>query len=214
MTLGGCAGPLSVLEPAGPVAGSIASLWWAMLAGSAALVLVVLVPFALAVLRPGSLRGASARTWIVGGGLVLPALVLTPLLGWALTAGERMQPRGDALRVEAVAEQWRWTFRHPDAGVETADVLHLPAGRPVEIALTSNDVIHAFWVPRLAGKLDAIPGRTTVLRLTADAPGTHEGVCAEFCGLEHAHMRFTVVVHPADAFEAALHTDMPAGSTE
>lgn len=201
----GCAGPLSTLEPAGPVAGSIAWLWWAMTAGSVVLTAVVLGPFALAVLRPGSLGGVSTRMWIVGGGLALPALVLTPLLVWALVAGERMQPgRGDALRVEATGEQWRWIFRHPDAGVETQGVLHLPAGRPVEIALTSRDVIHSFWVPRLAGKLDAIPGRTTVLRLVADEPGTYEGLCAEFCGLDHAHMRFAVVVHAAEDYAAAL----------
>ena len=116
-----------------------------------------------------------------------------------------MQPgRGDALRIEATGEQWRWIFRHPDAGVETQDVLHMPAGRPVEIALTSRDVIHSFWVPRLAGKLDAIPGRTTVLRFVADAPGTYEGVCAEFCGLDHAHMRFNVVVHAPQDYAAAL----------
>lgn len=201
---GGCAGPLSTLEPAGPVAGSIASLWWAMAAGSAVLTAVVLIPFALAVMRPGSLRGVPTRGWIVGGGLVLPALVLTPLLGWALVAGERMQPgRGDALRVEAMGEQWRWVFRHAE-GLETEGVLHLPAGRPVEVAITSRDVIHSFWVPRLAGKLDAIPGRTTVLRLVAGEPGTYEGVCAEFCGLDHAHMRFEVVVHAPEDYAAAM----------
>jgi cytochrome c oxidase subunit 2 len=185
-----------------------------MLAGSVVLTVIVLVPFALVAMRPGSLGSPTPRVWIVGGGLILPALVLTPLLAWALIAGERMQPRGDALRVEAVAEQWRWTFRLPEMGVETQNVLHLPAGQPVEIALTSRDVIHGFWIPQLAGKLDAIPGRTTVLRLTADTPGTHEGVCAEFCGLEHAHMRFAVVVHPADEFEEALAGEPAVGAAE
>ena len=80
----------------------------------------------------------------------------------------------------------------------------LPAGTPVDIVVTSRDVIHAFWIPRLAGKIDVIPGRVNVLRIQADAPGRYEGRCAEFCGVGHAGMQFEVVVHPAADFAAAL----------
>ena len=90
------------------------------------------------------------------------------------------------------------------ASVTTKNVLHLPAGTPVDIVVTSQDVIHAFWVPRLAGKIDAVPGRVNRLRIQADQPGRYEGLCNEFCGLGHAGMRFTVIVHRPEEFSAAL----------
>ena len=140
------------------------------------------------------------------GGLVLPAIVLLPLVAYGLVAGERLLPLGSTTaRIQAEGRQWTWTFRYPDhGGVETRNVLHLPAGVPVDIAVTSVDVIHSFWVPRLAGKIDAVPGHTNHLRLQADAPGRYDGRCSEFCGLGHTGMRFSVVVHRAEDFAAAL----------
>ena len=103
--------------------------------------------------------------------------------------------------IEAEARQWSWTFRyadHPDLPPEENGIA-IPVGQPVEFRLTSADVIHSFWVPQLGGKMDAIPGHRNVHRLMADVPGTHEGLCAEFCGIGHAAMRFEVVVYdPAD----------------
>ncbi len=89
-------------------------------------------------------------------------------------------------------------------GVETKNVLHLPAGMPVDIVVTSHDVIHAFWVPRFAGKIDAVPGHVNRLRIQADRPGRYEGRCNEFCGLGHPEMRFVVIVHRPEDFSAAL----------
>ncbi|MGR3451631.1 MAG: hypothetical protein ACU0HS_14460 [Paracoccus sp. (in: a-proteobacteria)] len=77
----------------------------------------------------------------------------------------------------------------------TQGVLYVPAGRPFDVAITSSDVIHSFWVPRLGGKMDAIPGHRNVHRLMANAPGTYEGLCAEFCGLGHSFMNFNVVAY-------------------
>ena len=105
---------------------------------------------------------------------MLPAVVLMPLVAYALIAGERLLPLpGHAPpRIEAVGRQWIWTFRYPDhGGVGTEGVLHLPAGVPVDIVVTSQDVIHAFWIPRLAGKIDAVPGHVNRLRIQADAAG-------------------------------------------
>ncbi|MGH8431133.1 MAG: cytochrome c oxidase subunit II, partial [Solimonas sp.] len=107
--------------------------------------------------------------------------------------------------IEVHAEQWRWNFRYPDhGGLATEGVLHLAAGTPVDVVVTSGDVIHSFWVPRLAGKIDAVPGRANTLRLQADTPGRYQGQCAEFCGTGHATMRFDVVVHAAADYAAAL----------
>ncbi len=205
--LAGCGGPYSTLEPQGPAASSIAALWWGMAIGSAILFLLVMAAFWVAVTRPGWGRRFSPRQWIVGGGLVLPAVVLPPLVVWALVAGERLLPLPgrDVQRIEVTAYAFGWRFAYPDHGAATTEgVLHLPAGEPVDLVITAEDVIHSFWVPALAGKLDAIPGKTNVLRLQADRPGTFRGQCAEFCGIGHAFMRFAVEVHPPDAFADAI----------
>jgi cytochrome c oxidase subunit II len=207
------AGPLSALDPAGPAARSVATLFWVMTFGSMVLFGLVIALFAMVYLRPDWGRGLSPYRWIVAGGLVLPGLVLPPLTVYSLFVGEQTwpTPARDTLRIEAVAQQFFWTFRYPDhGGAETVDVLHLPAGEPVEIELTSRDVIHSFWVPRLAGKRDTVPGHVNLLRLQADRPGSMEGVCAEFCGLGHANMRFLVRVHPPEAFAAALAAEAEA----
>jgi cytochrome c oxidase subunit 2 len=205
--LAGCSGPLSTLDPSGPAAASIATLWWVMLAGSVALFALVMVLFVMVIRRPGWGSGVSPMRWIVLGGLVLPAAVLPPLVAYALVAGERLLPLPGTAppRIEAEGRQWVWTFRYPDyGGVETRNVLHLPAGIPVDIVVASRDVIHAFWVPRLAGKIDAVPGHVNRLRIWADQPGRYEGLCNQFCGLGHPGMRFVVIVHPAEDFAAAL----------
>jgi cytochrome c oxidase subunit 2 len=178
-----------------------------MLAGSAALFALIMALFVLVIRRPGWGSGVSPMRWIVLGGLVLPAAVLPPLVAYALVAGERLLPLpGNASpRIEAEGRQWVWTFRYPDyGGVETRNVLHLPAGIPVDIVITSLDVIHAFWVPRLAGKIDAVPGHVNRLRIRADQPGRYEGLCNQFCGLGHPGMRFVVIAHRAEDFASAL----------
>jgi cytochrome c oxidase subunit II len=207
VALVGCAGPLSALSAAGPAAAAIAALWWVMLVGSAAIFALVLGLFALVIGRPGWGSSVSPARWIVLGGLVLPALILTPLVAYALITGERLLPLPGTAhqRIEAEGRQWSWTFRYPgEGGVQTVNVLHLPAGVPVDIAVTGLDVIHSFWVPRFAGKIDAVPGHVNVLRIEADEPGRYEGQCSEFCGIGHALMRFAVIVHPAKDFSAAL----------
>jgi len=206
-TLAGCAGPLSTIDPAGPAAASIAGLWWVMLAGAAVLFALVMGLFALAFLRPGWDASGSPNRWIVLGGLVLSGVVLVPLVAYGLIAGERLLPLPGVTppRIEVHAERWGWTFRYPGHGGKTiAGILHLPAGVPVDIVVTSRDVIHSFWIPRLAGKIDVIPGRTNVLRIQADAPGRYQGLCAEFCGMGHTGMRFEVVAHPAGDLAAAV----------
>lgn len=159
-----------------------------------------------------SLRGRAAarpprpRTWIVMGGLVFPATVLLLTLGFSSVIGERLLPRSgpDTLTVDVEAAQWRWTFTQdlPAGRVQHVGTLHIPAGRPVDLRISSADVIHSVWVPRLAGKLDAIPGRINTLRLQAEHAGVYEGQCAEYCGVGHRGMQFRVVAHDAAAWQA------------
>jgi cytochrome c oxidase subunit 2 len=204
-TLSGCAGDLSTLEPAGPAAAAIARLWWIMLAGSAVLFLGVGAVLVVAWRSPAWLGRAPARRLVVWGGLVMPSVVLTALVTTAFALGEALLMRSDQppLRIEAAARMWSWDFRYPGGGV-TENVLHLPVGRDIEFVVTSADVIHGFWVPRLGGKIDAIPGHVNRIRLRADRPGRYGGVCAEFCGEGHSAMRFTVEAHPADDYAAVL----------
>lgn len=210
LALPACSGELSALDPAGPAAHSIARLWWVMLAGSVLLFALVVGLFLLTLFRPGFGSRITARRWIVWGGLAMPLPILTLLLVYALFLGERLYPAPAGaegiVEVEAHARKWVWEFAYPqfpDAGT-TDSVLHIPAGRPVDVLLASADVIHGFWVPRLAGKLDATPGHVTRPRIEADRPGTYGGVCAEFCGDGHAGMLFRVVAHPPDEYDVAL----------
>ena len=207
--LGACSGDLSTLDPAGPAAGAIAVLWSIMAAGSVLIFLATAAALALAWWRPRMVGGASApRILVLWGGLVLPSAVLAALVVSAFALGERMMgARGPSapLRIEVEARQWLWEFRYPAAGgLTTTDVLHIPAGRDVEFVVTSADVIHSFWVPRLGGKIDAIPGHANSIRLRADRPGRYGGVCAEFCGTGHGPMRFTVEAHPPEEYDRIL----------
>ncbi len=208
-SLSACSGPLSTLEPAGPAAEAIALLWWIMLAGSVVLFVIVVGLFGLAFLRPAWLSGISARNWIIHGGITMSSVVILLLLVAAFVLGERLiaRPLDDPpLTVQANGTMWAWEFSYPEMDGEpmTMDVLHIPAGQPVDVVVTSSDVIHSFWSPRLAGKIDAVPGHENVVRLTADRPGTYRGVCAEFCGVGHTDMHFSVVAHPPEEYEQAL----------
>ena len=194
------AADLSVLAPAGPAARGIATLWWWMFWGAAAIFAGVMALFLLLLSRPEALRRTSPRLWLLGGGVVFPLPVVTVLTLAALVQGGTLL--GDSLtgatplRIEAEARMWEWRFRYPGTDMpETVNRLHLPVGRDVEIRVTSLDVIHSFWVPRLAGKLDAIPGHVNVLRIEADGPGEFKGVSAEFNGTGYLAHRFRVIAH-------------------
>ncbi|MFV3130900.1 cytochrome c oxidase subunit II [Niveispirillum sp. KHB5.9] len=176
-------------------------LWWIMLAGATALTVLVLALVTIGFRSPA--RQPAERFWTHGMGVGFTLVILAALVGAGLWTGERLLPRQsvDVVRVEAVARQWEWRFRQPDATgamVETVGRLHIPAGRPVDVVITSDDVIHSFWVPQLAGKMDAIPGRANLLRLEAGQPGLYHGLSAEFSGTGYAGMRFEVLAYPPD----------------
>ncbi len=186
---------------------------------SAALVAwgIVLGLAAVAMRRRRRLAPASGGRLILAGGVLLPATLLIALLVYGTLASDRITGEsaqaGQVVRV--TARQWQWEFEYlDDAGTPVAasvDQLALPLGTMVEFHVESADVIHSFWVPRLGGKIDAIPGRTNVLRLRADHSGPMRGQCAEFCGLEHALMAFEVTVLDADAYTRWLQDNAVAG---
>jgi cytochrome c oxidase subunit 2 len=153
----------------------------------------------------GERHPAEARAWIIGGGVVLPVAVLLLLFALTLdTMASLAAPAGDALTVELVGHQWWWELRYLDGQVATANELHIPAGQPVRLSLTSVDVIHSFWAPELHGKIDLTPGRTSSFWIEASQPGVYRGFCAEYCGDQHAKMAFLVIAEPPEQFAAWL----------
>lgn len=200
--------PPPVLDPAGPFAGPLNVLAWTLFGMGAAVLAVVLVALGLAVFGPRRWRrrlGSERLVW--AGGLAFPAVVLSALLihGLSLAGRLTVEPRPGEMRVRVTGEMWWWRVAYlaGDGGEawQDANELRVPVGRPVVVELESADVIHSFWVPRLAGKVDMIPGRRNLLRLQADRPGVYGGQCAEYCGGPHALMGLVVVAMEPDAFE-------------
>ena len=199
--------PPPVLDPAGPYAGSITTLSWVLFALGIVVTAAVLAAlyFALFGSRETQRKlGGTRAIWI--GGVAFPVVVLGALLVWGLTLTRDLSDAitGDELRVRVTGEMWWWRVAYLDADgrtvVEDANELHIPAGQPVVLELESGDVLHSFWVPRLSGKLDMIPGRRNLMRIQADAPGVYGGQCAEYCGGPHALMGFAVVAHEPDQY--------------
>lgn len=209
--LAGCDGIQSVLDPRGPAAEAIAGLSWILFAGATAIFLLVVGILAYVLLgRPENRKPLNSNTFIALGGVVLPVSVLSVLLVMSVRIGAQVENRAaeDPLVVEVTGRQWWWEFRYTDPSpqrqVVTANELHIPVGRPVELRLNAADVIHTFWVPNLAGKRDLIPGTTNRLMLEADAPGLFRGQCNEFCGAQHARMGMYVIAQPPREFEQWL----------
>jgi cytochrome c oxidase subunit 2 len=137
--------------------------------------------------------------WTLAPALILVFIAVPTVRTIFKTAGDA--PAG-ALRVEVIGHQWWWEYRYPDLGIVTANELHLPLRRPVAIDITSADVVHSWWTPRLGGKRDAIPSHHTRIAFVADSVGMYTGQCVEYCGASHANMRLRTFVESDSAFEA------------
>jgi cytochrome c oxidase subunit 2 len=218
----------SMFHAGGPAAERIAQLGWVFTSVAVAVTVV-----AVAVLIAALHRRRSGRTqgvgpfedprgplrWIVTGGVILPAIILAVCFVCTLLTQSAIArpPRPVVATIRVTAHRWWWEVRYPGiagaAEVVTANEIHIPAGEAVQVELVSNDVIHSFWVPELAGKTDVIPGQTNSMWLQADHPGRYLGECAEYCGVQHAHMGFVVVADaPADFASWAAGQRLPAGA--
>ncbi|MDB5590128.1 cytochrome c oxidase subunit II [Enterovirga sp.] len=208
--LGGCMGPQSALNPAADDAAKLLLLTEIMTVGGALIFTAVMIFVGLAVWAPPRWRGWLARReTVVAGGIVFPVLTLTALLIyglWLMRVTNAPAPGGDALTITVTGEQYWWRVHYPAEGdaaaFATANEVQVPVGRPVRILLEAADVVHAFWIPNYAGKVDMIPGRQTAIQFTPDRPGQFRGLCTEFCGDQHARMAFDVVALPPAEFAA------------
>lgn len=209
------AGPQSAFSPAGTEAAEVLSLFWIMVAGAVAIWLIV-IGLGIYVTRvsPRDRSDRAGVRLIVWGGCVFPTLVLAGLLYLGLSVMPELRRAGNGPIIAVSGERFWWRVAYgveggpgvvrnlPAGGVPSANEIWLPVGRRSEILLGSPDVIHSFWVPPLAGKMDAIPGRVNRLVLEPTQTGVYDGACAEFCGTAHAMMGFRVVVVPEARFQA------------
>ena len=219
-----CAGhQQSSLDPAGVESGKVATLWWFFFWLSCVIFLMVMA-FLLWTLT-GRHRAAEREQQIekehaapeqtevklnriVTGASVATVLILFVLLIASVGTGKgisELRNRKNPLAIEVTGNQWWWQFRYQNTDASqvlmTANEIHIPIGRPILIRGVSNDVIHSFWVPNLNGKRDLIPSHVTTEWIEAEHPGVYRGQCAEFCGLQHAHMSFFVIAEPETKFE-------------
>jgi cytochrome c oxidase subunit 2 len=210
--------PLGYLDSAGLRANAILPLTWFTLLVSIAVCLIIAILLWIAVWRAKSAhhsrdvhavtvhRGSDGIRWI-SIGLILSAVPLGVTFVWTLLTLSAIAgpPAHPALVLDVTARQWWWEVQYhssqPQDEFTTANEIHIPVGVPVLVRLHASDVIHSFWVPKLSGKTDAIPGQTNLSWLQADEPGRFLGQCSEFCGYQHAHMAFEVVAEPKDEFD-------------
>lgn len=194
------AGIQSAFDAKGKAATEILEVTWVLFVGGSLIFFAVMLLGLFALFGPPAARSSLGRhAWVVCGGIAFPVTVLSALLIYTfLAASDMVQVQAPpAARIEVSGELWWWRVKYLDESgrtiVETANEIRIPAGQPVDLELVSNNVIHSFWVPNLAGKMDMIPGRVNRLRLQAKAPGVFRGQCAEYCGAQHAKMAFYTV---------------------
>ncbi|HEX3087060.1 MAG TPA: cytochrome c oxidase subunit II, partial [Ilumatobacteraceae bacterium] len=191
--------------------------WWLLIVSAVVVVVITVLIVVGALHRPGERSGTElARTagrsglaWIYFGGLIIPAAILIVSFAWTLgTLHATVRPPTDpAADIQIIGRRWWWEVRYvdprdPTKTIVTANEIHIPVGKPVRLEITSDDVIHSFWIPQLAGKTDAIPGVTNVSWFEADTSGIYRGQCTEYCGLQHANMAAVVIAEDPVTFAA------------
>jgi cytochrome c oxidase subunit II len=225
-----CAGhQQSAVDPAGPQSGRIDTLWWSFFWLLGIIFIVVMVVLLLTLTRrhrgieqeplenthrPSEQTDLRMRR-IVTGATIVTILTLFVLIVASVGTGKAIADlsfKKNPLTIQITGIQWWWQIQYmssdPSQSVVTANEMHIPVGRPVQILGLSQDVIHSFWVPNLHGKRDLIPSRSTNEWIEADRPGVYRGQCAEFCGMQHAHMALWVIAEPEDKFEAWMRAQL------
>lgn len=197
-----------VLQPATSSAATTLEMATVLSIGAVAIFIGVMALLAAALIRRRK-QSVNAASWVAGGGIAFPVIVLSALLAYSTARGLQLQPpRAEGVVIEVSGVQWWWEvrYRDPVTGTEirSANEVRVPVGRAVTLGLTSADVIHSFWVPALGGKVDMVPGRVNHLRVEVTQPGVYRGVCAEFCGEQHAKMALHVVAVAPEEFDRWL----------
>ena len=199
----------SMFETAGRPAGQIASLGWILFWAGLAVFLIVMMLLIWPMWRSRHAKSdnlppapVNERAWVLVGGTAIPAVILTAVFVLTLVVVRNTSEHAEpAVTIEVIGHQWWWEVRYPDLDITTADEIHIPVGVPVRLVLTSADVLHSFWLPNIAGKTDLITGTTNYAFIEASMRGVWRGQCAEYCGLQHAHMALSVVAEPEAEYQ-------------
>jgi cytochrome c oxidase subunit II len=200
----GCAGSPNMLDPHGPRAARIAEMWWVMFALALVIFVIFTALFFYPIIRFREGRPPEEPRQINGIVLVAVLGFFIPLYTNRLMNVLAAPERPSELNIEVIGFQFWWEVRYPDHGIITANEIHIPAGVPVTVTLTSRDVIHSLWTPQIHDKQDLTPGTSKTLWIQADTPGEYRGICAEFCGLQHSKMQYLLIVQPRPEFDAWL----------
>jgi cytochrome c oxidase subunit 2 len=199
----------SVFSPASPEAHAIADLFGITLVICGVIFAVVAGLVAYAVVRFRRREGDAEPRQVTGhtrleiAWTLLPVAILVGILALTVRTMRAADPPADrAPDLVVIGHQWWWEVRYPASGVVTANEIHVPVGRRILVGVEATDVIHDFWVPELARKVDAVPGHPNHVWMTVTAPGTYLGACAEYCGAQHAWMRLRVVAQTEAEFDA------------
>ena len=208
-----------MLDGAAPQSSKIEWLYWVIFWISVVVFVLVIAGFA----RGGAKTYVSSRemlplvvnpegdrraVWAVGSAVVITVVILFVMLFLSVLTGKSMEgmTAKNPVTISVTGHQWWWEVKYPNPQsnliITTANEIHVPVGRPVVVLTHSADVIHSFWVPNITGKRDLLPGYTSAFWFKVDKPGVYRGQCAEFCGLQHAHMGLEVIAEPEDKFEA------------
>jgi cytochrome c oxidase subunit II len=213
-------GQHSALDPAAPQAAQIAWLYWVIFWICFGAFVLTVAAFARGAARtytpqseplpPIKEHPADRRAaWFVGTAIAVTVLSLFAVLFMSVITGKQVEgatTQKNALTIQLTGHQWWWEAEYPnsqaDLTITTANEIHVPVGKTIVILTHSSDVIHSFWAPSITGKRDLVPGYSSAFSFTLNKPGIYRGQCAEFCGLQHAHMGFAVIAEPEDQFEA------------
>jgi cytochrome c oxidase subunit 2 len=205
----GCGRSPSTLTPEGTKADVATWSWWLLFAVAAAVCLIVIAMTVLAaVFRRGQkpVRTGDGKKYVLVLGVILPSIVFAGVFALSITGIVKTAspPSKTHITIEVIGHQWWWEFRYNGTKAVIADELHVPVGTPVRLRLKTDDVIHSFWIPQITPKMDLIPRRENQTWLSVAKAGSYTGECAEYCGLQHAHMQFTLVAQPPGDFQQWL----------
>lgn len=215
----------TILNPTGPVAGQEAGLFWFILAVATFVFVAVEAVLIWSIVRYRERPNTPAPRQIHGNNTVeiiwtvAPSIFLFAVLAGTIYTMFNLNNVSSTngsipeIRVTAVGHQWWWEFDYPNQHVKNADTLFLPQGSVVRMDLQSNNVIHSFWVPSITGKTDVIPGHDNQKIFRADQVGEYRGECAEYCGTQHAHMNFNVIVLDTNAFNTWMSNEQQSAKT-
>lgn len=208
----------STLAPSGPRSDFTTWAWWLLFSVAAFVCIVIISLTVLAAVfrrRKTTVKAGEGRRFVLVLGVIIPSCVFAGVfaLGIFGLAAQSEPPHRAAMTIDVVGHQWWWEVHYQGTQAVTANDIHVPVGTPVVLRLRTADVIHSFWIPQVMPKTDLLPRRVNKTWLSVDHPGTFRGECAEYCGVQHAHMDFRLVAQPRSEFQSWLRRQEQAAAT-